>query len=168
MRKIIFISVMLFLSFTAKSQVLCLSTQCTATHTYVGDTVAIGAIFNAGSAVVSSITFTASSGPNTPTIGPVYNGWYSGAVDTGIVKVSGLIAGTYLIAVVGKDTKGGITAPQYDSIVVAPVPACPTIPGPPTFSGVTITIFGVPIVIPAGQGTKVTFLYNGVIQTVTF
>jgi hypothetical protein len=151
----------LALSMSVKGQTLCMSTQCTATHAHVGDTVSIGAIFNAGSAVVSSISFTPSSGPNTPTIGPVYNGWYSGAVDTGIVKVSGLVAGTYLISIVGKDTKGGITSPQYDSIVVvanAPLPPSRTV------TGITITLYGLSVTIPAGQGTKVT-LSDGSVQS---
>lgn len=168
MKKLLTIPILLVAGWVS-AQTDCLATQCTATHTQVGDTVRIGAIFNAGSAGISTIAFTFASGPSTPWIGPVYNGWYTGAVDTGIVKVAGLAVGTYLIKVVGTDKLGGITAPQYDSIVVAAAtPACPPVPAPPTFAGVTLTLFGVPVVIPAGQGTKITFTYNGTTQTVTF
>lgn len=154
MIKILILAV-LSLPFLANAQTtLCLSTQCTATHTQVGDTISIGAklVADAG---VASIVFTQAAGPNNAIIGAVYNGWYSGAVDTGIVKVSGLIAGTYLIKIVGSDKGGGVTAPQYDTIIVAAAtPACPV---QRTVTGITIPWFGGTITIPVGAGTKITF-----------
>src|SRR5579863_9828131 len=106
MKKILILAVML-MPFLLNAQNLCLGTQCTATHTVAGDTVSIGAIFTAN-AGVASIAFTQAAGPNNSSIGAVYNGWLSGVVDTGIVKVSNLIAGTYLIKVVGTDKAGNV------------------------------------------------------------
>lgn len=144
----------LLVSISVKSQTLCLSTQCVATHTQAGNTVSVGAILTAN-AGVANITFTQAAGPNNSSIGAVYNGWLSGVVDTGIVQVSGLVAGTYLIKVVGTDKSGGITPPQYDTIIVAAAtPACPV---QRTVTGITIPWFGGTITIPVGAGTKITF-----------
>jgi hypothetical protein len=119
-----------------------------------------------------SITFTQKTFPDTAVITylPLTSASYvSGLEATQIANVTNLkTVGTYVFQVTGKGADGS-TVYGVDSIVVAPAtPPCPVVPGPPAFSGVTITIFGVPISIPAGQGTKITFTYNGVVQTVTF
>jgi hypothetical protein len=137
MKKIIVICICLIFSVVAKSQNDCLATQCTATKAHAGDTAQIGAIFTAN-AGVSLITFTFVSGPNTPMISAVNNSFLSGVVDTGRVAVTNLIAGTYVIKVVGTDKSGGITAPQYDSIVVAAVTPCPACPAARTVVSWTV------------------------------
>jgi len=165
MKKILFV-LSLLVSFSLKSQSLCLQTMCTAAHARVGDTVMLGAVLTAAN-LYQGVAYTQTSGPNTAsliTMPAVYVGSVSAQQN---VKVTGLAAGTYLFKVVGTDQKGAAIT-GVDSIVVAAATPCPVVPGPPTFTGITLTLFGVPVVIPAGQGTKVTFTYNGTTQTVTF
>jgi hypothetical protein len=140
MKKLLILPI-LFISFLARSQNDCLATQCTATKVHVGDTAQIGAIFTANTGV-STISFTFVSGPNTPSISAVNNSFLSGVVDTGRVAVTNLIAGTYVISVIGKDLKGGITAPQYDTIIVAPVVVCPVCPAQRTIVSWSIVTVG--------------------------
>jgi hypothetical protein len=161
---VLVLSLLVYLS--ARSQSLCLQTMCTAAHANVGDTVLMGAVLTAAN-LYQSVTYSQTSGPNTATL-ITMPAVYVGSVQAQQnIKVTGLAVGTYLFKVVGTDQKGAAIT-GVDSIVVAASTPCPPVPGPPTFSGVTVTIFGVPITIPAGQGTKITFTYNNVTQTITF
>jgi hypothetical protein len=158
--KNIFFGLCLLSSLSAKSQSLCLQTMCTAAHASVGDTVLMGAVLTAAN-LYQSVTYSQTSGPNTATLitmPAVYVGSVSAQQN---IKVTGLAVGTYLFKVVGTDQKGAAIT-GVDSIVVAAAPA----PCPPqrTVTGVTITMYGITITIPAGAGTKVT-LSDGSIQS---
>jgi hypothetical protein len=166
MKKLLIVPALFFFGW-ASAQSDCLQTGCVAVHAKVGDTVQIGAVYTTSNKV-ASLVCTQVSGPNTAVQINSTSNYAASLQDTVRVNLAGLAVGTYVFEFLGKDQSGGVTAPGYDSIVVAPTVACPAIPGPPTMTGVTVTVFGVPIVIPAGQGTKITFTYNGQTQTVTF
>lgn len=148
------------ITFSAGAQNLCLQTMCNAVHCRQGDTVILGALLTANNKV-GAITFTsAATNPNTPVIGPVVNGWATNIADTGRVLVTGLVPGTYLINVTGKDLAGG-TVTGVDSIVVAPPVACPVIP---TITGVQIFFLGQWITVPPGGQLRLA-KSDGTVQT---
>jgi hypothetical protein len=149
---------LLFGGLKGSAQSLCLEPMCTAIHAHQGDTVTIGAFFSAVNSV-STIAFTQIAGPSNAVISPVVNSWLSGIADTGRVAITGLVAGTYLFKVIGTDKAGG-TVSGVDSVVVAPA----VVVTARTIIGITISLFGVTVTIPAGQGTKVTFS-DGTSQT---
>jgi len=157
----------------ARSQSLCLQTFCKAWPTQVGDTAQLEGILTASAAQgFGSVTFVQKTFPDTAVITYVpltTASFASGLEATQLANVTNLkTVGTYVFQVIGKGADGS-TVLGVDSIVVSPkTPACPVIPPPPTFSGLSVTIFGMTIPIPAGQNTKITFTYNGVVQTVTF
>jgi hypothetical protein len=63
-------------------------------------------------------------------------------------------------------TKHGSVMTNPGSVVT--VLAAPVVPPPPVITGITFPFLGQTFTIPAGQGTKITFTYNGTTQTVTF
>lgn len=166
MKKLLLIPI-LFIAAFAQAQSLCLQPYCNAIHAQVGDTVPLAAVLTATNGV-ASLVFTQISGPNTAVQLNPASDYKSGSVDTAKVNIAGLAVGTYIFQIIGKDLAGGVTAPKYDSIVVAAATACPAIPGPPVITGVSVPILGQTLIIPAGQGIKITFTYNGVTQTVAY
>ena len=165
MRKVL-LGLCLLLSVSSKTQSLCLQTFCKAWPSVAGDTAELEAVLTTSKGY-KFITFTQASGPNTAVVtyqSPILAGTLAG---TQTASVTGLVKGVYIFNIEAMDAAGG-SVTGVDSIVVAAATPCPVIPGPPTFSGITVTLFGVPIVIPAGQGTKITFSYNNTTQTVTF
>lgn len=108
--------------------------------------------------IVNSVVFTQVSGPAV-TIKDT-TAWYGGSVATTSFWLSGLVSGTYVFKATGLSSSG-TTGSVTDTLLVIPDIVCPTVP---KVSGITITVFGVPIVIPAGQATKIS-LSNGTTQT---
>lgn len=120
-----------------------------------GDTVTIAALLTANNKV-GSIAFSQISGPNAAIIGAWDNtkGWATSLADTARVPVSGLITGTYVIGITGKDLAGGSIS-GIDTIIVSaappPCPICPPAPTPRTVVGAQLFILGQWITVPAGS-----------------
>lgn len=168
MKKLLIIPA-LFLAGWVSGQSLSLQTMCLAAHTQVGDTVTLGAILYASNDY-SSITYKQLSGPNTAVVTYIpltASSYTTGQQAQQDAYVTGLAVGTYLFQVTGTDQKGGSTTGIDSIIVTAATPGCPPVPAPPTFTGATVTIFGIPVPIAKGA-TTITFTYNGTTQTVTF
>ena len=114
----------------AGAQTLCLQTMCNAVQAKAGDQVTLAALLTAGNKV-GSISINQASGPNKAIMGASTNGWSTSLADTFRIQVTGLVVGTYIFNVVGKDMAGGTVA-GVDTIVVSPgtiCPVCPQIPG---------------------------------------
>lgn len=112
------------------------------------------------------ISFKLVSGPNTPTFGSPANIFQNTMFEQSTVLVKGLVPGTYVFSATG--TSAGATAQSTtltNTVTILPAPA---MPAPPVFTGITIPIFGQTFTIPAGQGVKITYTYNGISQTLTF
>jgi hypothetical protein len=115
------------------------------------------------------IHFALVSGPNTPTFGNPMNIFQNTMFMQSTVPVKGLIPGFYVFSSKGYSAATS-TNPSDSStldITVTILPA-PAPPAPPVITGVAFPILGQTFTIQPGQGTKITFLYNGVSQTVTF
>lgn len=103
------------------------------------------------------IKFAQVSGPNTASITSITPAFKNTQWEQSSQWAKGLVAGVYVFSATGTSATG-ITETLTDSItVLAALPA-------PTVTGIIITVFGVPLVIPSGQGTKIT-LSNGTTQT---
>jgi hypothetical protein len=117
-------------------------------------------LINASTGPVVSSVITQVDGPTTAIITP-----------GSPMIVSGLFPGVYVFQLVVTDNLGNSSS-AITSITVnpQPCPICPVCPPcpPPVITGITFPFLGQTFTIPAGQGTKVTFLYNNVTQTVTF
>jgi len=114
------------------------------------------------SAGYGGIHFAFVSGPNTPTFGNPTNIFQNTMFEQSTVTVKGLVPGVYIFSATGSSAATTASASQSttltNSITILPAPVIPTL------TGITITLFGIPIVIPAGQGTKYT-LSNGTTNT---
>jgi hypothetical protein len=81
-------------------------------------------------------------------------------------SVTGLSTpGTYSFSLT-VSTKHGSVMTNPGSVVT--VLAAPVIPAAPVITGISVMLFGQTFTIPTGQGTVISFLYNGVTQTVKF
>lgn len=101
--------------------------MCNAVKARAGDTATLAALLTANN-LVSSITFTQASGPNTAIAISRSDGWATNMADTARIQVGGLAVGTYIFNVVGKDKAGGVVN-GTDTISVSPGPSpCPVIP----------------------------------------
>lgn len=167
MRNFLTISFLL-LGLAGRSQSLCLQTFCKAWNTQVGDTAQVEGILTVSAAQgFGSISFIQKTFPGNDTAAIAYTpltsaSYVSGLEATQIANVTNLkTVGTYVFQVVGKGADGSSVLGADSIIVAAATPACPP---QRTVTGITITLFGVTITIPVGQGTKIA-LSDGTTQS---
>ena len=157
MKKIIVSIIILFSVFFAKSQNTLQFSFCfnSIQPTYM-DSVLLTATLNASSGY-SGIKFSEVSGPNMGVFVTPVDAFQNTMWEQSNQWVRGLVPGTYVFQATGS-SKGGQTSTLIDSVTILPLPAAPKI------TGLTVTLFGMVIPVPAGQGTKIS-LSNGTVQS---
>lgn len=157
MKKVLLSISLVFALFSAKSQNFIQFSFCfnTLAPTYM-DSVPLAATLYATTGY-SGIKYTEISGPNTAVFETPVNSFQNTFWEKSTQWVKGLIPGTYVFEATGTSLTGQ-TQSFTDTVAILALPAAPTI------TGLTVLFFGVPIPIPAGQGTKYT-LSNGTTST---
>ena len=157
MKKILLSAILLLVLLTAKSQSTLQFNFCfnSIQPTYM-DSVLLTATLNASTGY-SGIKFSQVSGPNTSTFENPVNNYQNTMVEQSTQWVKGLIPGTYVFQATGTSLTGQAST-FTDSVTILALPSAATI------TGLTVTLFGIVITVPAGQGTKIT-LSNGTVQT---
>lgn len=149
MKKIV-ISLFLLIAFaSAKSQNTLQFSFCfnTVQPTYM-DSVLLEATLNASTGY-QNIVFSQVSGPNTAIFEAPVPSFKNNFWEKQDQWVKGLIPGIYVFEAVGT-SQTGQTSSFTDSVSIL------TLPASPALTAITVTLFGIPISIPAGQGTKYT------------
>jgi len=115
------------------------------------------------------IGFKMVSGPNSPTFGNPTNIFQNTMFEQSTVLVKGLIPGIYVFSATGTSASTTASAAQSTTLTITvTILPPPAIPAPPIITGITVPFLGQSLTVPAGQGVKITYTYNGVTQTVTF
>jgi hypothetical protein len=157
MKKVILLLAVVFSAFASQAQTGDLLSFFPFMNSRVHQSDSVQVVFQllTSSTTAPSIAITQTAGPAVK-FAPTFN-WMEGSMETGTFWLQGLTPGTYTFTAAAKSGTGATSSQSYTLTVVAD-------PAAPSVTSVTVLFYGIPVIIPAGQGTKIGFS-NSTTQT---